>query len=251
MFIETQTSFGYTAPIPMISREETARLIVDVCRRLYERRLVTATDGNVSARLEGGTILVTPSGLAKARVTEADLVEVHADGVPVSAGGRPTTELGMHLFIYRERPDVAAVVHSHPPFATGLAAARRVLDFRVFPEVIVGLGEVPLAPYATPSTDEVASSIAPYVKTARAILLANHGVVTVGASLEEAFSAMEKVEGAAQALAVARMFGGARPLRAKELERLRQISLESYGKDISATVRRSPRDRRARPRRKR
>ncbi len=230
----------------MTPREETARQIVDICRRLYERRLVTAADGNVSARLTGGTILITPSGIPKARVTETDLVEVRDDGTPVDAGCRPSTELGMHLYIYRQRADVRAVVHSHPPYATGFAAARKVIDARVFPEVIVTLGEVPVAPYATPSTDEVADSIAPFVKTARAILLANHGVVTVGRSLEEAFTAMEKVEGAAQALTVARMFGGARRLAVAELRRLEKISPASYGKDISQTVQRTGRTRRRR-----
>jgi L-fuculose-phosphate aldolase len=234
----------------MSSREETARRIVDVCHRLYERRLVTATDGNVSARLSGGNVLVTPSGMAKSRVTEGDLVEVRPDGTPISPSHRPTTELGMHLFIYRERPDVEAVVHTHPPHATGFAAARRALDPLVFPEVIVGLGVVPLAPYATPSTDEVAASIAPFVKTARAILLANHGVVTMGRSLEDAFLTMEKVEGAAHALVVAEILGGPTGLTAKELERLRQISVGSYGKDISDAISSTGSRRSSRPRRK-
>ena len=236
----------------MTTRKAIARQIVDICHRLYERRLVTATDGNVSARLSTGNILVTPSGVAKRGVTEADLIEVRPDGKTISGDRRPTTELGMHVFIYRERPDVSAVVHSHPPYATGFAAARRALDACVFPEVIVGLGAVPLAPYATPSSDEVASSIAPFVKTARAILLANHGVVTMGRSLEEAFSAMEKVEAAAHALVVAKILGGAKALTAGELERLRQASMQNYGKDISDTIaphkggRRSVRPRRQR-----
>lgn len=223
MFIETQTSFGYTKSVPtelMTSREETARQIVDICHRLYDRHLVTATDGNVSARLAGGTIIVTPSNLAKGRVTESDLVEVQADGAPVSGERRPTSELGMHLFIYRERPDVGGVVHTHPPYATAFAAARRPLDSDVFPEVITGLGRVPLARYATPSTDEVARSIAPYVTSARAILLANHGVVTYGRTLEEAFTAMEKVEHAAHMLFVATMLGGAKALTSGELKKL-------------------------------
>lgn len=223
MFIETQTSFGYTESVPaelMTSRDETARQIIDICHRLYERRLVTATDGNVSARLPGGTILVTPSNLAKGRLTESDLVEVGTDGSPVSGERRPTSELGMHLFIYRERPDVTAVVHAHPPHATAFAAARKPLDWDVFPEVVVGLGRVPLARYGTPSTDEVARSIAPHVKNARAILLANHGVVTYSRTLEEAFADMEKVEHAAHMLIVAKMLGGAKALTRRELKKL-------------------------------
>lgn len=216
-------SFGYTEAVPtklMTPRAQTARQIVDICHRLYERRLVAATDGNVSARLAGGTILVTPSNLAKGRLTESDLVEVRPDGTPLAAGCRPTSELGMHLFIYRERPDVGAVVHAHPPHATAFAAARRSLDPGIFPEVIVGLGHVPLARYATPSTDEVARSIAPFVTTAQAILLANHGVVTYGRTLEEAFNAMDKVEHAAHMLIIAGWLGGAKSLSSAQRKRL-------------------------------
>lgn len=232
MFIETQTSFGYTESVPtelMASREETARQIVDICHRLYERRLVTATDGNVSARLAGGTILVTPSDLAKGQVAESDLVEVQLDGSPASGQRRPTSELGMHLFIYRQRPDVGAVVHAHPPYATAFAAARRPLECDVFPEVAAGLGRVPLARYGTPSTGEVARSIAPYVKSARAILLANHGVVTYSRTLEEAFNAMEKVEHAAHMLLITRMLGGAKALTSRELRKLSSAMKEENG----------------------
>lgn len=249
MFIETQTSFGYTESVPtvlMTSREETARQIVDICHRLYERRLVTATDGNVSARLDGGTILTTPSNLAKGRVTESDLVEVASDGSLLSGERRPTSELGMHLFIYRERPDVAAVVHGHPPYATGFAVARRSLDSNVFPEVVAGLGRVPLARYATPSTDEVARSIAPFVKTARAVLLANHGVVTYGRTLEEAFAVMEKVEHAAQMLIVAKTLGGATTLTPGQLKRLSAAMAQRSGSQGAprGSGRRSARQRR-------
>jgi L-fuculose-phosphate aldolase len=222
----------------MPSREDIARQIVDVCHRLYERHLVTATDGNVSARLADGRFLVTPSGVAKGRVGEKDLVEVGLDGTPLEPGLRATSELGMHLFIYRKRPDVSAVVHAHPPYASGFAAARKQLDARVFPELVIGLGEVPLAPYGTPSTEEVASSIAPYIETARAVLLANHGVVTMGASLEEAFTAMEKVEQAAHVLLVAEMLGGARPLSGHDLERLGRLKDEPSTGQVKRSARR-------------
>ncbi len=234
----------------MTSREQTARQIVTICHRLYERGLVSATDGNVSVRMPDGSFVVTPSGLGKGLVREEDLVEIRSDGTPISGRRRPTTELGMHLFIYRERPDVAAVVHAHPPFATGFAAARRSLDLCVFPEVIVTVGAVPLAPYATPSTDEVAASIAPFVHTARAILLANHGVVTYGPTLEDAYHAMEKVEHAAHMVFVARMLGGEKALTAGELKRLQQISLEIYGKDLAKNLPCKPGRRSTRRRRK-
>ncbi len=207
----------------MPSRSDIARQLVDVCRRLYARGFVTATDGNVSARLTGGTILTTPTGVNKGQVTEADLVEVTADGTVLAGSRQPSTELGMHLFIYRQRPDAGAVVHAHPPYATGFAVARQALATPVLPEVIVGLGEIPLAPYATPSTPAMADSLAPFVKHATAILLANHGVVTFGADLEEAYFKTEKTEHAAQIVFVARMLGGEQSLTSRDIEHLRSL----------------------------
>jgi L-fuculose-phosphate aldolase len=129
-------------------------------------------------------------------------------------------ELGMHLFIYQQRSDVEAVVHAHPPYATGFATARIALDKNILPEVVFGLGSVPLAQYATPSTGEVAESIAPFVQTSDAILLQNHGVVTYGADLDDAFFKMEKVEHAAHIAFVARMLGGERQLSPNEVAKL-------------------------------
>ena len=137
----------------------------------------------------------------------------------------------MHLFLYAQRPDVHAVVHAHPIYATAFAAVRLPLTGAHFPEVVIGVGAVPLAPYATPSTDEVRKSLAPYVKECHAILLASHGVVTMGASLEEALGRMEKVEQTAHVLTVARILGGAKRLTTDELTRLRKVSITSYGKD--------------------
>jgi L-fuculose-phosphate aldolase len=220
----------------MAARADIIREIVDVCRRLADNHFVAATDGNVSARLSCGHILTTRTAINKGMVTESDLVEVNAEGTYVAGEGRPSTELGMHLYIYHERPDVQAVVHAHPVTATGFATARIPLDDCLFPEVIVGLGAVPLAAYATPSTSDVAASLAPFVRTANAILLANHGVVTYGSSLREALFAMEKVEHTASVAFIARMLGGARTLTSDELERLRTISVGSYGKDFSEKI---------------
>jgi L-fuculose-phosphate aldolase len=210
--------------------------LVDICHRLYTKGFVTATDGNVSARLGNGNILTTRTSINKGMVTDRDIVEVTRDGEMVSGTARPSTELGMHLFIYQQRPDVEAVVHAHPPYATGFATAGLALDQCLFPEVIVGLGAVPLATYATPSTSEVSESMAPYVKTSDAILLANHGVVAYGSSLLDAFFKMEKVEHAAHITFVARMLGGENVLSSDEVEKLRRISVESYGKDFSEKI---------------
>lgn len=210
--------------------------LVEVCHRLYERGMVTATDGNVSVRLANGNIIATRSGINKGMVTVNDLVEVTLTGEQVDGEGKPSTELGMHTFIYQQRPDVKAVVHAHPIYATGFATARIALDACMFPEVIVGLGAIPLAEYATPSTQEVAASLAPYVRNADAILLANHGVVTYGGELYEAYFKMEKVEHAAHITYVATMLGGPRALRSEDIDKLRGVSVQSYGKDFSTKI---------------
>jgi L-fuculose-phosphate aldolase len=199
---------------------EIAHQLVAVCRRLYEKGFVTATDGNVSVRLPNGNVLTTPTSLNKGKVKESDLVEVTLEGKTVTNDRKPSMELDMHLFIYQQRSDANAVVHAHPIYATGFATARMPLDKHLLPEVVFGLGAIPLARYATPSTKEVAESIAPYVKTSTAILLENHGVVTFGKDLDDAFFKMEKVEHAAHIAFVARLLGGERPLSSADVAKL-------------------------------
>lgn len=220
----------------MASRTDAARAIVLACHRLYDHGFVTATDGNVSARLDCGNILVTPTSLNKGQVNESDLVEVKSDGTPVTLSRKASTELDMHLFVYQQRPDVHAVVHAHPPHATGFATARIPLTACLFPEVIVGLGAIPLADYATPSTKEVAESLRPHVLNADSILLANHGVVAYGKDVEDAYFKLEKVEHAAHITFVAKMLGGEQALSSVELDKLRAISHSSYGKEFSGKV---------------
>jgi L-fuculose-phosphate aldolase len=215
-----------------MDRQLITREIVDVCRRLAAAALVAATDGNVSGRTDEGTVLITRSGVAKGDVTEEDLLELDPGGRSLAGRGKPSTESGMHLFVYRERPDVRAVVHAHPPYATGFSTARIPLDRCLLPEVIVGLGTVPLAPYATPSTPEVAASLAPYVRDHDAVLLANHGAVAWGRSPLEAFHRIQKVEHAAHVTFVATLLGGPHALTGEELERLRSVSTASYGRTL-------------------
>lgn len=217
----------------MPSRSDIAQQLVIVCHRLYQKGFVTATDGNVSARLPHGSILATPSSMSKGSVRESDLVEVGDDGSPVTLSRKPSTELDMHLTIYHERPDVRAIIHAHPTYATGFATARIPLADCLFPEVIIGLGTIPLADYATPSTKEVSASLLPYVKTSDSILLANHGVVSYGKDLEDAYFKMEKTEHAAHITFIARMLGGEKRLTSEQVDRLRTVSNISYGKDIS------------------
>jgi L-fuculose-phosphate aldolase len=233
----------------VFNRQELIAQIVEICHRLAAKGFVAATDGNVSARLSKTRILTTRTGVPKGFVGPADIVEVRLDGRALTGGVKPSTEVGMHLFIYRRRPDIRAVVHAHPVAATGFAAARIALDRSVLPEIIIGLGTVPLAEYATPSTGEVARSLEPLIDKRDAILMANHGVVTCGATLEEAYWNMEKVEHAARITAVARLLGGEHQLSAGELGKLRTISPHSFGREIPDDLgvpSRSPRRRQSR-----
>lgn len=218
------------------SRSDIAAAVVLVCHRLAAKGFVTAQDGNVSARIPNGNILVTPSSVNKGNVTEGMLVEVSLDGSPVTLNRKASTELGMHLFIYRERQDVQAVVHAHPTYATGFAAARVPIPSGVFPEVIIGLGTIPLAPYATPSTHELADSLAPFVHSSDAILMSNHGVVAYGPDLESAYYKLEKVEHVAHMIFVAKMLGGEHRLSEGELQKLLALSGPVYGKAIRSVA---------------
>jgi L-fuculose-phosphate aldolase len=181
--------------------------IVAVCRRLYERGLIAGPDGNVSVRLAADRILVTPSGISKVDLEEADLVELSLEGTKLSGDGSPSSEVAMHLRAYRVRADVAAVVHAHPPVATGFSVAGEGITAGVLPEVILQMGTVPLVPYATPGTESVPDAMAPFLPNHDAFLLANHGATTLGRTVAEAHQRMESLEHAARILLTARVLG--------------------------------------------
>jgi L-fuculose-phosphate aldolase len=201
--------------------DATRDQIVDVCRRLYERGLIAGPDGNVSVRLPGGDVMITPSGRSKGKVTADSLVVVDITGHPVDRGGRPSSEMQMHLRIYQRRADVNAIVHAHPPTATGFGVAGLSIAAPVLPEVILQMGTVPLVPYATPGTDALPDAMEPFLLDHDAFLLANHGATTVGASLESAHQRMESLEHAARILWVARSLGTVNELSATDVMALR------------------------------
>ena len=174
--------------------EKLRQEICQICHLLYERGYVVSNDGNVSARTERGTILVTPSGVGKGRMTPDMLVETDLDGNILSGDRHPSSESKMHWMVYRERPDVMAVVHAHPPLSTAFAICRRPLNERYLAEMVVGLGEVPVTEFAMLSTEEVPNSVKPFVQDHSAVLLANHGALTWGPSLLSAFDRIETVE---------------------------------------------------------
>lgn len=200
--------------------------IVAVGHRLYERGLVGGSEGNISARLPGGRVLATPAGVSKGFLSPEELVVTDLSGRSIE-GGRASSELRMHLRIYALRDDVAAVVHAHPPTATGFAIAGRPLDECVVPEVIATLGQVPIVPYGTPSTDELPDRMAPWVASHDALLLANHGAVTYAPTLGRAIDRMESIEQAARSLLVAHLLGRVNRLSRAEVDRL--MSLDTYG----------------------
>ncbi len=190
----------------MDSQERSLRLeIIKVCRKLESKGLIAASDGNVSCRAGQDCILITPSGVSKADLEPEEVAKASMRGELLEGPIRPSSEIRMHLHVYRMRPDVFAVVHAHPPVATASTLAGFPLNSKALPEVWLMLGKVPVAPYATPSTDEVPQSIDPYVLDSRAILLRRHGALTFGGSLMEACMRMEKLEHFAKVLFYASM----------------------------------------------
>lgn len=180
---------------------------MQVCRRLWERGLIAGQDGNVSMRLGPGRILATPAGFSKVDVGEDDLVVLEIDGTTIRRGAGASSEIGLHLRAYDKRPDVAAVVHAHPPTATALGVAGETLPGNVLPEVTVLLGAVPLVPYATPGTSRLADQFDPFWSGHDAFLMANHGALTLGPDLRVAHQRMETMEHAAQVIVAARALG--------------------------------------------
>ncbi|MEN3039223.1 MAG: class II aldolase/adducin family protein [Candidatus Kryptonium sp.] len=215
-----------------MEKEKLISEIVEISHLVYRKGFVSATDGNISARLANGNILCTSTAVNKGEIKKSQIVEVDPDGNLVYGIYRPSTEIKMHLFIYNQREDVKAIVHAHPPFATAFATAGISLEGFVLPEVIVNLGKIPLAKYATPSTDEVPMSIQPFIKNCDAFLLQNHGAVTLGKNLKDAYYKMEKLEHYAMIILLARILGGEKNLTFEDLQKLLTISPEAYGKQI-------------------
>jgi L-fuculose-phosphate aldolase len=203
-----------------IPPDEAAEAILAIGRRMYERGFVASNDGNISVRLSRDRILATPTGMSKGFMARGDLVMVDARGEKLSGRRGITTEIGMHLKAYELREDIGAVVHAHPPYATGFAVAGIPLAECVLPEVIVTIGSVPIARYATPSTEEVAASVAQVVTRCDAFLLKNHGVIAVGGDALGAYHKLETVEHFAKIAFVARHLGKISPLAHEEVVKL-------------------------------
>jgi len=215
----------------MQHESEARAAIVAVGRRLYERRILASIEGNISVRLGDDRILATPTGANKGLMEPEDLVVTDAEGVPLDEG-RPSSEVRMHLAIYRERRDLQAIVHAHPPIATGFAVAGRELPAAVLAEIVTTLGCIPTAPYGTPSTDELAEAVVAPIRTYDALLLANHGAVTCGPDLETAEERMYQLEHFAEISLVSHLLGGPRPFSPEEVERLSRLRERAGGAPV-------------------
>jgi len=209
------------------TEEQHRQDILDVGKLIYQKGWVAANDGNISVRMDD-RILCTCTGVSKGMMTPADIILCDLAGNRVNGSRERTTEIAMHLTIYEMRPDVGAIVHAHPPVATGFAVAGRPLTQALLPEVIVSLGCVPLAEYGLPGTPALTDGMLPYIPKYDAILLGNHGSVCYGEDVYKAFFKMETVEHFARIALVAELLGGARVLNKHEVQQLFH-SRERYG----------------------
>jgi L-fuculose-phosphate aldolase len=213
----------------MASERQYREQIVRYGRMLHERCFVAATDGNLSVRLDENRILATPTCMSKGSMRPSDMVIVDREGRLLSGKRRVSSEIAMHLLIYRLRPDVKGIVHAHPPTATGFAAAGVPLNQPLVCEVVIGLGSIPLAKYGTPGTPELTNALEPLVPQYDAILMSNHGVVAYGSDLDQAYMKMETVEHFARIALVTHQLGHQQPLDAAEVEKLAVVREKYLG----------------------
>lgn len=206
----------------MTNEFEIKKQMCEIGRRIYQREMVAANDGNFSVKLDDNTFLCTPTGVSKGFMTPDMICKVDADGNPKQANGkwRPSSEIKMHMRIYKQRPDVTSVVHAHPQFATAYAIAGIPLTEKIMPEAVIFLGEVPIADYGLPSTMEIPDAVEPYLGCYDAVLLANHGALSWGVDLMSAYFKMESLEFYASLAYKAKALGGAKELPKNEVDRL-------------------------------
>ena len=205
-----------------MQESQARKLIIEVGKLLYERSYVVSSDGNVSIRLDENTVLATPTMTCKGRMSEDDLALTDMDGKALS-DKRASSELAMHLLIYKMRPDVKAVCHAHPPHGTAFAVAGLAIDKPILSEVILTLGCVPLTDYGTPSTNELTEAMKPFVPHHNALLMANHGAVAYGDDIWQAFDRLETLEHTARIAILAKALGGANDLPQDAIEKLINI----------------------------
>lgn len=206
-----------------MNEEKLRQDICEVGRRMYARHLISGVDGNISVLRDDGTIMTTATGMSKGFLQPDDLVITDGNGRKLSGKREPSSELMLHLSCYRNRPDVKAVVHAHPPTCTGYAVAGIPLNKALLAEIIVTFGCIPIAPYGTPSTEELAGSVNDLIRKHDALLLANHGAITVGHELFTTYFKMETIEHFASISLVAHILGSENVLSAKDVSKLASL----------------------------
>ncbi len=214
----------------ILQLEQVESDVIHVGKRMYDRGYVASNDGNLSVRLSEDRLLITMSGVSKGFLDRDKFVIVDYDGAVISGKHDPSSEMKMHLMVYRERPDVHAVAHAHPPAATGFSVAGLHLPDALLPEVIVSLGFVPIAPYGTPGTMELVESLRGFVRNHDAVLLENHGALTLGPDIISAYHKMETMEHCAQITLVARMLGQVNSIGQENVDKLHRL----YGRPYSS-----------------
>jgi L-fuculose-phosphate aldolase len=192
--------------------------------------MVASNDGNISARLGGGKFLITATGVCKGDLTDDQILTVDEDGNVLAGSLKPTSEMKMHLAVYKERANVMAIVHAHPPKATAFAVARVPLNQVTLPEVVIMLGTIPLCEYGTPSTEELPATVVKHIHEGDALLLSNHGALTVGGTVMEAYFNMETLEHFAGITLNARILGGEHILTLEETDKLKNVRSDVFGK---------------------
>ena len=209
----------------MLTEYQAKLDIIEIGCRMYNQGFIASSDGNISIRISDSELLATPSGLAKGFLTPEQIIKCNLLGEKIAGDPnlKPSSEIKMHCVVYAERPDITAVVHAHPPVATGFAVAGIPLEKCVLPEIILTIGSIPLAQYGTPSTEEVPNSIRNLIKTCDAVLLANHGALTVGKNVYTAYYKMESLEHFAKISLAARQLGGEQVLSAPQVEKLMEV----------------------------
>ena len=207
----------------MKTQRELRIEIVETCRWMYEKNLITSTDGNVSVRYRDDQILITPSGVHKGFLKPEDLIVTDLSGKKISGSGRASQEIPMHVAVYEKRKDISAVVHAHPIHCIAFTLAGLTLGKNVLPEVILSVGEIPIVPYTTPTSQEVPEKIKEYIGSYQALILDRHGALTIGKNLFDAFCKLERMEHVAQTLFAARQLGPIQQLSSEELQKLRLL----------------------------
>lgn len=207
----------------MIIEIKYKKLICDIGKRVYEKGFVAANDGNISVRISENEFLITPTGVSKGFLTPEMIIKVDENGNVLEGDYKPTSEMKMHLLVYKERPDIQAVVHVHPPYATAFAIAGIPLDQAIMPESVVYLGTIPIAEYGAPSTEEVPNAVKKHVKNHQGVLLENHGALTWGKDLEHAYYLMESLEFTAKINWLAKQINGDRELSKQHVSRLKEM----------------------------